>query len=370
MMSDYCAGDWVEVLSKEEILATLDERGRLDQLPFMPEMFAYCGQRFRVFKRAHKTCDTVNKTGGRRMPDTVHLEGVRCGGEAHGGCQAACLVFWKEAWLRRVDGPGDAAAAPRGAGPTGGGRCTEQTVIAAAETGGSEDVTYVCQATALPEATRLLPWWDLRQYVEDCTSRNVTALEVLGTAAYAVYTAVLQLGYRSRLPVRPLLERIDGMVRKLTGSPPFPEKRGARGPGATRPSPRSLPLHPGDAVRVKPHEEVLSTLDSNNKHRGMCFTTDDVTHCGRTFPVRSRVSKIVNERTGKMIHLKGNNFILEGAWCQSRYTDRRRLCPRAIYTFFREEWLESPTPASAAGPQIRNGAAPGSYDPGIARSGH
>jgi hypothetical protein len=32
------AGQWVEVRSREEILATLDERGRLENLPFMREM--------------------------------------------------------------------------------------------------------------------------------------------------------------------------------------------------------------------------------------------------------------------------------------------------------------------------------------------
>ena len=26
----------------------------------MPQMFEYCGKRFKVYKRAHKTCDTVN----------------------------------------------------------------------------------------------------------------------------------------------------------------------------------------------------------------------------------------------------------------------------------------------------------------------
>jgi hypothetical protein len=40
------AGEMVEVRSKEEILATLDERGRLHGMPFMPEMLQYCGQRF------------------------------------------------------------------------------------------------------------------------------------------------------------------------------------------------------------------------------------------------------------------------------------------------------------------------------------
>jgi hypothetical protein len=39
------AGEWVEVRSREEILATLGKNGCLENLPFMPEMFAFCGQR-------------------------------------------------------------------------------------------------------------------------------------------------------------------------------------------------------------------------------------------------------------------------------------------------------------------------------------
>jgi hypothetical protein len=63
------AGDWVEVRSKEEILKTLDKNGRLEELPFMPQMFDYCGQRFRVYKRARKTCDTVSGCYvGRNLP--------------------------------------------------------------------------------------------------------------------------------------------------------------------------------------------------------------------------------------------------------------------------------------------------------------
>ena len=101
------ATDWVEVRSKEEILATLDENGRLEGLPFMPQMLQYCGQRFQVFKRAGKTCSEVRGPTGvvyvsRRLRDTVHLE-HRCDGRAYGGCQAGCLIFWKEAWLKHVD---------------------------------------------------------------------------------------------------------------------------------------------------------------------------------------------------------------------------------------------------------------------------
>ena len=45
-------GEIVEVRSEAEILATLDERGELDGLPFMPEMLDFCGRRFRVHKLA------------------------------------------------------------------------------------------------------------------------------------------------------------------------------------------------------------------------------------------------------------------------------------------------------------------------------
>src|SRR6267143_5235805 len=96
------ASEWVEVRSKEEILKTLDKQGQLEGLPFMPQMFQYCGKRFQVFKRAHKTCDTVFPIRGRKMANAVHLE-TRCDGQAYGGCQAACLIFWKDAWLRRAN---------------------------------------------------------------------------------------------------------------------------------------------------------------------------------------------------------------------------------------------------------------------------
>ena len=41
-------GQLVEVRSKEEILRSFDKAGKLEGLPFMPEMFEYCGKRFRV----------------------------------------------------------------------------------------------------------------------------------------------------------------------------------------------------------------------------------------------------------------------------------------------------------------------------------
>src|SRR5262245_8181321 len=165
------AGDWVVVRSKEEILATLDKRGRLDGLPFQPEMFAFCGQRLRVYKVAHKTCDTIHKTGGRGMRDAVHLEGSRCDGTEHGGCQADCLLFWKTAWLRPPYEVASTKQTPQ-AGLARGAEVVINHVNSSSGDPHDHDPTWICQATALFEATGSLKWWDFRQYIRDVTSRN------------------------------------------------------------------------------------------------------------------------------------------------------------------------------------------------------
>src|SRR5438477_12412428 len=99
---DLVAGELVEVASREEILSTLDQDGKLDSMPFMPEMLQYCGKRFRVFMRADKTCDNIRQWSLRRANNAVHLTGVRCDGTSHGSCDAGCLLFWNEAWLKTV----------------------------------------------------------------------------------------------------------------------------------------------------------------------------------------------------------------------------------------------------------------------------
>src|SRR6185312_1416252 len=144
-------GDMVEVRSKEEILKMLGPDGRLDRMPFMPEMLQYCGRRFRVSGVAHKTCDTATLLMGRRMHDAVFLEDLRCEGSSHGGCQARCLLFWKTQWLKPVDGPPDAGAAPAPApGPPRQRKAafTEQQLRDATSTVmASGEPRYSCQAT-------------------------------------------------------------------------------------------------------------------------------------------------------------------------------------------------------------------------------
>lgn len=331
------AGDWVEVISREEILKTLDDQGRLDGMPLMPEMLAFAGQRLQVFRRAHKTCDTVNRTGGRRLDDAVHLEGVRCNGTSHGGCQAACLIFWKTHWLRKVDGP--SGVNPRRVAPviTAPGIGEDALLASAYIEGEGGERIYKCQATELPAATRPLKWWDIRQYLEDISSRNESLLELLRGAAYVMTFTLIRA--TRRIGMQPRAIELYDRVQRWRGGVPYPRRYGSVPTGQKTPE-RILDLREGELVRVRSYDQILQTLDGNNKNRGLYFDAEEVPYCGKSFRVRCRVSRIIDERTGKMIPIRGNSVILDGAWCKGHYSDRRMYCPRALFPIWRETWLE------------------------------
>jgi hypothetical protein len=349
------AGDWVEIRSKEEILKSLDERGQLDRLPFMPQMFQYCGQRFQVYKRAHKTCDTINGTGGRRLPEAIHLE-LRCDGKAHGNCQAACLIFWKEAWIKPVDSAdhfGKQLSPDRieqNSLANIAVACTEDDVWRATRADDhhpSNDPTYSCQATQLPYFTAPLPWSDVRQYLWDYTSGNVSMRRMLSGFVYAAYYYFARPGRRNQL-WGAALRRLYDWAQAFWRGIPYPRRTGTLPAG--RPAPTSSEtLQPGDLVRVKSYEEILATIDGQNKNRGLFFDAELVPYCGGQYRVRSRVTSFINEKTGKMSALKTPAVILENVWCQSRYSTCRVFCPRSIYSWWREVWLEKSAESSGRG---------------------
>jgi hypothetical protein len=95
-------GEWVEVKSEQEILATLDQKGRYKGLGWMCNMRKFCGKRYRVFKRLETMLLESNRQY-RKVKDTVLLEGVICDGEEWYGCDRSCFHFWREVWLRRVE---------------------------------------------------------------------------------------------------------------------------------------------------------------------------------------------------------------------------------------------------------------------------
>ena len=333
------AGNWVEVRSREEILRTLDENGRLESLPFMPQMFQYCGQRFQIYKRAHKTCDAPGSLGGLKLPHGIHLE-HRCDGKAYGGCQASCLLFWKEAWLKPVyakaSGQADkefVAQFPPAA------RCTENDVWRATKRPQhpGEPTRYSCQATEVLDFARLLKWWDARQYADDYLSGNTPLSRIICGFIYQTYYYGT-LAYKEKWgePARWLYDRFQA----LWGGVPFPRRKGKIPAGRPTPPGYQGRIRPGDLVRVKPLEQILATLDTAGKNRGLHFDAEMVPFCGKVFRVKTMVERFVDEKTGVMRALKTPAFILDGVWCLSRYSTRKMFCPRSIYSWWRETWLE------------------------------
>jgi hypothetical protein len=314
-------GELVEVRSQEEILAMLDERGELDSLPFMPEMLRFCGERFTVYKVANKLCDTMTRTGMRRMRDAVHLAGVRCDGQAHGGCQTACLIYWEEAWLRRVD---PAADGNGGRAPVGPARLTIEDLHARTTRPASDgDELFSCQATELLRAApEPLPFRQLGQYAWDLRSGNVGVFAVLRAFLAGLFNHLQGLSTRI-LPRRLWLReglRWGFVKGSLTKTPT----------GHTD-------LRPGELVRIKSKAEIMATLSKDGLNRGLGFEEEMARHCGREVRVLRRVDRCIDESTGRLLQMKNPCIVLEDIVCEGAYAAN---CPRSIYAFWREIWLD------------------------------
>jgi hypothetical protein len=318
-------GDLVEVRGPAEILATLDPTGALDGLPFMPEMVAFAGRRLRVERRAERICDTIHYTGTRRLLNAVLLDDLRCDGAAHGGCQAECRIFWKEAWLSRVEAtapaPGPFPVAQMAALRDRAALNVRTTV----EVEGRAEPRFRCQATDLPRCSEHVELWDPIGYLRELSGGNVGPGRFLRVMARAVVQE----------PMRKL-----GMIDDV-------RVRGSAKKGETFPT---LDLQPGERVRVRTEAEIARTLSPDGRNKGLWFDREMLPFCGREFRVRQRIRRFVNDHDGKLIELKNEAITLDGVVCSGEYSLRRWFCARAIYPYWRECWLERVEPASPPPP--------------------
>jgi hypothetical protein len=341
-------GQWVQVRSKDEILRTLDGNGQLEGMPFMPEMFAFVGKKLQVFKIAHKTCDysTPYPFHTRRLHRTVHLE-TRCDGGAHDGCQAACLLYWKEDWLKPIGDPEDLETAEIPVLPNPGrddrplAKCTENDIRDRVKVRPTEDESpkYICQMTQIPFATTPLAWWDPRQYLQDYLSGNVSLGRLVRGLIFWIYYGISEAGIGVGRPMRWLYDKIS----PIFGGSIFPRQRGGIPEGRMTPT-QTLNLQPGELVRIKTHEQILQTIDSSNRNRGMYWDAELAPYCGKTFKVRDRVTKIIGERTQEMVYMKTPCIALESVVCQAKYSPCRVFCPKQMFPYWREIWLERVRP--------------------------
>ena len=341
------AGDLVRVKSLEEIQATLDDNGSLEGMPFMPEMVRFCGRRMRVFRRAHKTCDTVEGLGGRSVNGGgVHLVDARCDGAAHGGCQNSCMIFWKDAWLSRTDesemGMPGMAAAPASDAPKALPSMPVHWIYLVGPDVPSDQVRWRCQATEAPKFTKELSPYRLSQYVEDLGSRNIDLKEFLAGTVHSFYRFLLSLGVGYRI-----LVAIHDWIQARREGIPNPYINGT----LNRTPVQTLDLKVGELVRIRPFREVMATLDVNNKNRGLWFVPQEMGRfCGREARVVKRVDRIISERTGAMLIMKTPSVVLDEIYCTGRTVEKRVFCPRASALFWREIWLERVAESESGGP--------------------
>ena len=299
------SGDLVEVRSLPEILATLDERGCLDGLPFMPEMVPFCGHRFTVFRRVDKLWEYAHGTGMRRIRSALLLNSLRCDGQGHGGCQASCQLIWKMDWVKwpgAENAPGvETAGAP--------------DLEARSHVMTGDGIRYICQATQIRDASEQLRFSSLGHYWRDLVGGNVRPGTVLVEVGVRLFNAVqLRLGR----PSWPVLEPLDSDT-----SPHL-----------------QLDLQPGQVVRVKTKKEIESTLNRDRRNRGLSFSGDLLVDCGGSYHVAASIHRVVHEGTGELLTMKNPSILLEGVHSMGGPL----LIPQNEYFFWREIWLEPQCP--------------------------
>jgi len=146
-----------------------------------------------------------------------------------------------------------------------------------------------------------------------------------------------------RAAVRALRRRLSGVPLRGIRRTPKERTPKERTPKERTPKERAphvrLDLRPGELVQVKSREEIALTLDTQGRNRGLFFDVEMLPYCGRTFRVLRRVQRIIDERTGRMLHLPNDCIVLDGVVCSGELSRRRLFCPRSIVPYWREIWL-------------------------------
>jgi len=99
---DLQPGEWVRVLPAETIQATLGPDGRNRGLSFEPEMSRYIGGVYQVEFVVRRII--LEETGQMaKLNRTVALKTLACAGACAKNCPRANTLYWREAWLERVE---------------------------------------------------------------------------------------------------------------------------------------------------------------------------------------------------------------------------------------------------------------------------
>src|SRR4029450_7017797 len=107
-------------------------------------------------------------------------------------------------------------------------------------------------------------------------------------------------------PMRWLYDKLAPLWTKTR----FPRHAGPIPAGRPTPT-RTRHREPGAPVRVQSHDEILAPLNEDSRNRRLRWDAEMVPYCGGTYRVLKRVTKIINERTGKMREIKNPCITLD-----------------------------------------------------------
>jgi hypothetical protein len=309
MRSGFKQGDIVEIRSLNEILNTLDDNGTIDGLPFMPEMIKFCEKQFTIFQRVTQS---VMDTAGLSDYNEAHvrtfrdmnvyvLKNIRCSGESHNGCQRGCTLFWKEAWLKKVD-------SLKGNDKIIDNHITNELKVDLKIK--DDSGKYFCQSTQFFNATKNI-------------SKGQRFLNLPINVWLGNYGIIMLIRILSIWGFWKIYNKFFGTYPK----------------GNSKKTPEEiLNLQPGEIVEVKSLKEIINTLNNKGCNRGLHFSPDMIKHCGKQFKVRNRAEKIILEATGEMLSFT-NTVVLEDAYTDSAYYAFGG-CPREDFAYWREIWLK------------------------------
>jgi hypothetical protein len=210
------------------------------------------------------------------------------------------VLFWKSAWLRKVDTVQPARLRPSVAQEDLRGRLKTN----------SAPGQYFCQCTELVRATvPLSKSQKILKCLADIRSGAISAFEMVWLIVRYIWWKIL----------------LKFVPRHLVGS-------------LTRTPASTLALKPGELVEVKSPREIVETLDRKGCNRGLRYDRTLNKFGGTRHKVSSRLDRMISEPTGQMLSVEGTVF-LEGAMCPC-YAAVFGGCPRRDFVYWREVWLK------------------------------
>ena len=174
----------------------------------------------------------------------------------------------------------------------------------------------VCRYTQIVAAPVPLSCWDVRQDLRPLLAGNVTILAF--AAALLAWLLNGEQGFRGRIP--------------------FPDATNG-GQSRTPADAKNLAFH--DQVRVPGSMEIGKTLDAENCNCELRFDREMIRHCHPQHALVSRVDRIIDDVTGRMVRMKTLCILLHDMVATGEFL---RYGAQQEYLLWREVWPNSETP--------------------------